>query len=119
MKEIKVKRNCEVAFLNQIDRAWPLSHNYLAVHDDSAKLVVDVECIGSRSEPKALLGQEGKHEAQEGIGSPRRNEGVDEVDGGKQEGGVTVVHNYSDEESEPKFDQTMFMQSKKLGFPWK
>jgi len=62
------KEPAEVAFLNQIDQAWPLSHNYPAVHDDLAKLVVDVECIGSQSEPKALLGQEGKHEAQEGIG---------------------------------------------------
>jgi len=62
------KESAEVAFNNQVEQACFLSHIYHFMHTELAKLVVDVECRGSRREPNASLGQERKQEAHLSIG---------------------------------------------------
>jgi len=40
------KEFAEIAFFNQAEQACALSQNYLFVHAELAKLVVDIECKG-------------------------------------------------------------------------
>ena len=55
------KESTEAAVLNQ---AEPVPQNYHSVNTELAKLVVEIECRGTQSEPKAPLGLEGNDEAQ-------------------------------------------------------
>lgn len=42
-----------VALFNQVEQVYIVSQNYHFVHDELPKLVVDIECRGSKSEPIA------------------------------------------------------------------